>query len=248
LEYYPHEKHRARLAVSLFLAALVHVLLSLAFPEPVRGDPRLAVAPAEILDIDPAPPAARVLPVLPDRARLAAEVQAPSHGLPRRSPLSVHAAVAREAPMMDAAPEANAPVDFTTGAAPAYSGGATSGQGALALGSPRSPVGGPPHAQAKPEKARIDASRAAALAGDHDWNCPFPSEANANGVDFATATLRISVGAGGEVLGAALLRDPGHGFGSAAQRCALTRRYSPAHGEDGQARAGVIVVQVRFLR
>jgi protein TonB len=93
-----------------------------------------------------------------------------------------------------------------------------------------------------------DHSRKPALAGDLEWSCPFPPQADAAGVDIAVVALRVAVDASGTARDVSIQSDPGHGFGSAARRCALTRRWSPGLDRDGNAVGGAVVIRVRFTR
>ena len=43
-------------------------------------------------------------------------------------------------------------------------------------------------------------------------------------------------------------RDPGHGFGREARKCALREKYAPALNVDGVAIPGVYRVNFRFSR
>ena len=80
------------------------------------------------------------------------------------------------------------------------------------------------------------------------WDCPFPVEADDAGVDHAVVTLRVEVGADGHVVQASATRDPGHGFGREARRCALYKRWAPGLDREGRAASSVTVVNVRFER
>jgi protein TonB len=84
------------------------------------------------------------------------------------------------------------------------------------------------------------------MAGDSAWKCPFPAEAG--GIDEAFVQLRVFVSADGQALDAAVLADPGHGFGAAAVRCAIGTRWSPALDREGIAVRGTAIVRVRFTR
>jgi len=82
-----------------------------------------------------------------------------------------------------------------------------------------------------------------------NWRCPWPPQANALHIDEQTVVLRVDVDARGRVQDAALLRDPGNGFGTAALRCARDARFTPARDAQGRpipARSPPI--RVRFTR
>jgi protein TonB len=140
---------------------------------------------------------------------------------------------------------------FVMGAASGVSGGATASQGGSApagTGRPRSESQPPSHAFAAPAATTPDRSRKPALAGGFEWSCPFPSDADAAGIDAAVVTLRLAVDAAGGVRSVAVESDPGHGFGDAARRCAQTKRWTPALDREGDRVDGGVVIRVRFER
>ncbi len=106
---------------------------------------------------------------------------------------------------------------------------------------PAKPAPPPPRA---PEK---DMSRQARPVGGA-WNCPFPAQADLNQVDRAVATISVTVAADGRPTSASVVSDPGYGFGAQAQRCAMSKRYTPALDKRGNKIAQTIPVRVRFTR
>jgi hypothetical protein len=66
-----------------------------------------------------------------------------------------------------------------------------------------------------------------------DATCAFPKEADQHKVDAAVVTLRVRVGPDGSPLAVQTLEEPGFGFGAAATRCAMARRYTPARDTNG---------------
>ena len=142
---------------------------------------------------------------------------------------------------------------IVTGNAETYAGGTTSstgtsekavhgritrGGGALA-GTPSAPAitsTGP------------DRSRKAGLVGRLDWSCPFPSEADADGIDHGVVTLTVVIGATAKVDSVIVVRDPGHGFGAAARRCVYSRSWQPALDRGGRPIASSLPLNVRFTR
>jgi protein TonB len=94
----------------------------------------------------------------------------------------------------------------------------------------------------------IDRSRPAALAGGAVWDCPFPEEADDEGIDSAVVTLRVRVALDGTLETADIARDPGSGFGREARRCARDKRWQPAHDRAGNPIASASVINVRFSR
>jgi periplasmic protein TonB len=63
-----------------------------------------------------------------------------------------------------------------------------------------------------------------------------------------TVALKVTVAADGSPKDVEVVRDPGHGFGDVAQRCALSRRWSPALDHEGSPVGGTVIVNVRFDR
>ena len=93
-----------------------------------------------------------------------------------------------------------------------------------------------------------DRSRPVTL-GAQSWSCPWPAEADAEGIDEQTVVLRVIVAADGTVESADILAEPGHGFGKAALACAWKTRFSPARDRAGApVRAVSPPIRVRFTR
>ncbi|WP_437308877.1 energy transducer TonB [Sorangium sp. So ce388] len=68
--------------------------------------------------------------------------------------------------------------------------------------------------------------------GEHGaWACSFPEEAK--DIKSAVTVISVYIGADGSPLSVRVLSDPGHGFGQAAARCAMTKRFRPAQDEHG---------------
>jgi TonB family protein len=80
------------------------------------------------------------------------------------------------------------------------------------------------------------------------WRCPFPPEAAAANVDEGVVTLRVMVRPDGSAESAAAVVDPGHGFGRAAQQCALALRFRPALDSSGTPFLSSVTINVRFSR
>jgi protein TonB len=93
-----------------------------------------------------------------------------------------------------------------------------------------------------------DRSRRATLTGSASWSCPFPQQADLEGINHATSLLSVTVDAAGRASSVSILRDPGHGFGAAARACALRRRYNAALDRSGHPVATTLVLNVRFDR
>jgi len=94
----------------------------------------------------------------------------------------------------------------------------------------------------------VDRTRPPQLAGGSTWDCPFPDEADDAGLDHAVVTLQISVKRMDRVAQAVATRDPVHGFGREARRCALSKRSAPGLDRAGNAANAATVVNVRFDR
>lgn len=95
----------------------------------------------------------------------------------------------------------------------------------------------------------VDKSRPATLAGSTSWNCPFPPEADAEGRDSAVAVIVVTVRPDGSPASVSVVQDPGAGFGRAARRCALGRRYVAGLDKDGQATTTTTPpIRVKFSR
>ncbi len=175
-------------------------------------------------------------------------------------------AVAREPPppptpaqagkVLTQEPDPNEPVDLTgntivSGNADAYAGGVTAANGTSksAVRGLTSPTGVAGGAGVPQVAAAPDRSRAPSLANGTDWsNCPFPPEADTAQIDQASVTIEISVGADGAPIHAAVLRDPGNGFGREAVRCAMRERYTPGLDHAGNPIAARFQVRARFSR
>ncbi len=96
---------------------------------------------------------------------------------------------------------------------------------------------------------KVDRSKPATLAGSSEWSCPFPAEADAEGKDSAVATIVVTVKPDGSPASISVIADPGSGFGRAARRCALGRRYEPGLDKDGQkTTATTPPIRVKFRR
>ena len=240
----------AWLGSSLIAAAVAHVAAALVLPGspgPLRASPPITT---EIIDVAPA------VPLPTESPRPEAEPPAPSDPLKRavsKSPSEPAPSPPVAAPLLtessDSSNENADLLDLTDTLVAGFASGsagkgahttAASGAGSAAASSrgPSSLLGSP-----APNRART-----ASVWGEPDWNCPFPSEADTNGVDRAVTTLRVELSSQGTVNRVAILRDPGHGFGAAARRCAFGKRYHPALDRLGHPIPGTLVINVRFVR
>jgi len=143
--------------------------------------------------------------------------------------------------------------DFTMvqGNGASFAGGTTS-----AVGTSRAAVHGPvgniaatgPRIDAAAIQPVSDRSRSATPAVPA-WDCSrlFPNAADAG--DYATVLIAVSVDSNGSAKGVAMLRDPGHGFGAAAIKCAMGQRYQSALDRAGSPVAATTPpILVRFSR
>src|SRR5262249_24870188 len=81
-------------------------------------------------------------------------------------------------------------------------------------------VAAPPKAAATAEPAAQDRSRPIGVL-DPNWNCPWPAEAESQGIDEQVAVVRVTVRPNGSAETVRVVSDPGSGFGCAAvsHRC-----------------------------
>ncbi len=214
--------------------------------------------PAALVELDVAPP----LPAPSEPEPAAPEPAAPD--APKSTNVARTAAAAATPPAAAAAGQtltatdsAESDVaDFTLlqGSGTVYAGGTTAalGTSTKAVRGPASagPVSklppGPPNPGAR--VATLDISRSARPIAN-DWNCSrlFPSDPEAG--DFAVVLVAVQVSASGKPNSVAVLRDPGHGFASAARKCALEQRFEPALDRMGSTIASTTPpISVRFQR
>lgn len=143
-------------------------------------------------------------------------------------------------------PDPDAPVDLTgdtivTGNGE-FHGGITSSAGTAKTAVrdlkavPSGVPGGTGTAPAPVAKApEQDLSRPAMPMGARSWNdCPFPAEAQLDGIEFAKVTLIATVNTDGRAKSVTVVSDPGSGFGSQARQCALRKTFQVALDKAGQ--------------
>jgi protein TonB len=246
------ESPRARqrwFALSSAIALALHVVAGSVLPRGAASRPPAPLT-TEVFEIDPTPeppppsPEERAPDPPPEPARAKVAVAARPTA-PAPSPAAAGA-------VLTASPD-DAPLDlsntFVTGSSISYQGGTTSRAPGLArtTAAPRGStvVGG---SGKSGSAAGPDRSRRASLTGSASWNCPFPQQADLEGINHATSLLSVTVDASGRASSVAILRDPGHGFGLAARACALRRRYHAALDRSGLPVATTLVLNVRFDR
>lgn len=151
-------------------------------------------------------------------------------------------------------PDPNDPVDLT-GIAQGngeYAGGVTSSRGTskTAVNNLNARAGGVPGGTGQPQAVGAtgtgDKSRAAGLLGSTDWNCSsfWPAEADSEQIDQALVTIQVMVGPDGKPQRVDIVKDPGHGFGLAARRCAMRESFQTALDSAGNP----IVMQTKPFR
>lgn len=102
---------------------------------------------------------------------------------------------------------------------------------------------------AAPPAVKVDRSRTARIINLANLErCPFPAEADAEQVDEAYVGIEVKVSSDGRAESVGITRDPGHGFGREARKCALREKYTPALNVDGLALPGVYKVNIHFTR
>jgi len=182
--------------------------------------------------------------------------QEPAAEAPKEAPQpATQPAFAKAGAILAQDPDPNAAVDltgntFVTGLGTVYSGGLTRPSGTstaavrtastLAPPAPRPPPPLPPPA--------VDKSQPVGLPSPY-WSCPWPVEAENEAFSTQVAVIRVVVRADGSVQSAAVVVDPGFGFGEAARRCALRSRFVPAKDPWGRPTAATSPpIRVRFTR
>ena len=180
---------------------------------------------------------------------------------PPPTPEAPPPAVAQAANVLTAEADPNAPLDltgdgFVVGTADSYAGGITAGSGTskTAVRDTRATPAGTGKAPAAavittaPAPA-IDRSRQPKPRGNWSENCPFPAEANAEGVNRAVVMLTVTIAPDGRVQSANVAQDPGTGFGRQARSCALREgRFEPALDSAGNPITKTVSVRMRFTR
>ena len=94
----------------------------------------------------------------------------------------------------------------------------------------------------------IDRLRRAGLADSARWDCPFPAEAESEGIESAKAVLRVEIDPLGQPNKVVVTDDPGHGFGREARRCAMRRRWLSRLDRSGAPAPDAVTVVVSFER
>jgi hypothetical protein len=78
---------------------------------------------------------------------------------------------------------------------------------------------------------------------------PFPAQSDIDKVDEAYVVLQAEVAPDGYPTDVFVLRDPGHGFGAAARRCAMLKKYIPGRDANGApVAAETAPFRIHYLR
>jgi protein TonB len=241
----------AAIALMLGLTVGVRIIGKLIDLTDSATPPRMA--PQEIEIEEPPPPP----PPPPEPA------EAKPEPAPAPPPRAIHEAPppppapAQAGKVLTQEPDPNEPVDLTgntivSGNSDSYAGGVTAANGTSptavrALTSPNGVPGGTGTPKAAAAPVGPDRSRHASTA-NHEWDCPFPPEAETAQINETYVGLQIDVRADGSPAGVRVLRDPGNGFGRQARGCAMSRRYETALDREGHAIAETIRINVHFER
>jgi protein TonB len=156
-------------------------------------------------------------------------------------------AAAEAGKVLTAEPDPDEPVDltgegFVTGTGDRFAGGVTASSGTSktavrnAAASPTG-VGTGSKAPLGPPTPAVDLSRPPRLASaSRNWDdCPFPPEADAEGINNAKVQLVITVSSEGRAKSVTVVKDAGFGFGRLAKQCALRKAYEPGLNAFGKA-------------
>lgn len=201
-------------------------------PAPAPEPPPPELAP-------PPPPTTRVA-----RPRPEPEVAPAKAPEPATQPVAAAAEPAPVQPIMPVATVDASAASTSSIAVPASAPGARpTAPGVIAARAPAT-VRGP----ITPGAINIDRSRRAGLADSARWDCPFPSEAESEGIENAKAVLRVEIDALGQPKKVEVTQDPGHGFGREARRCAMRRRWMSRLDRSGAPAADAVTVVVSFER
>jgi protein TonB len=226
--------------LGVFYGALVLSGLS----SELDGAARLASTEMFEVELEPErPPAPEPEPEPAPRPR----VRAPAEPPPEAAP-----AAAQAAEVITQEPEEEV-VDFgdtfVQGKADQYAGGFTESTGTSqnAVRDARAAAGGVPGGQGT-DTSGVDRSRDPSLAGGASWDCPFPEEADDDGIDASSVTLRVEVGADGRVESVVVEQERHRGFGREARRCAMRKRWEPGLDRAGRPIKATKLIKVTFTR
>jgi periplasmic protein TonB len=247
---------RSAWILPVVVAVGVHLGLVLSMPRKMTGEhwglstaarirALLAEREARPVELPPSPP---------EPLKADAPTTTPSPSVPTMSKRTTKRAEpqspAQAGQIIASVPVANQPIDFgeafVVGGAAAYAGGTT-----MSSGTSKQKVEGPVVAQPVADKPLVpgapDRSRALSLA-DPEWTCPWPREADETDIDEQIAIVKVTISVGGRCEKVTVIRDPGHGFGAQAARCAKEAAFLPALDAHGNPTEGSAAIRVRFVR
>lgn len=239
--------HGALVFVAMFLglrkppsaaeSVAVTQMVEVELPPPPAPEPKVE----EPEPVEPEPPKPAPAPT-PRVREPKAEVAKPTEEAPPPAAAQAAAVLTQEAEVADSG-EA-----IVVGSAAVHAGGTTEagGTSARAVRDPGARAGGVEGGTGHDVAA--DRSRQPMLAGGNQWDCPFPEEADEEGLEDGVVTLRVEVGADGSVLEVQVKDDPGYGFGREAKRCAMRKRWAAGLDRAGNSARSVAVVRVKFER
>jgi protein TonB len=166
-------------------------------------------------------------------------------------------AAAEAGKVLTAEPDPDAPVDltgdgFVQGESDRFSGGITASSGTsknavrnvaavptgIGTGTPGAKVVAGP---------KVDLSRPPSVP-DRNPKCPFPAEADAEGINLMRVLVVVTVSPDGRARSATVPKDPGFGFGKAARTCAMRMAYGSALNTAGQAVEQTVSFTMKFTR
>ncbi|HWA75019.1 MAG TPA: energy transducer TonB [Polyangiaceae bacterium] len=252
--------NRRGFRVAVVLAACTHAaVISLITSAHSGARPPRPFAPTELVvelppPTVPSPPPAPVEPPAqptepPPRAPRAPVEHAPASPAPPE--------VARAGAVLTNSDPTEPLLDLTdtvvTGIGANDPGGVTSAQGTSARFS-RAVATADPVRNSAPARASAgngdgpDRSRGPNVIGGLSWDCPFPAQADVDGVNRAQVSLRVEVDPRGRPTRVRPLTDPGHGFAEAARTCALRKQWLPGTDRSGRPSTTGITLNVRFVR
>ena len=209
-------------------APLLEVELAPPPPPAPAEEPPPAPPPVE----QPEPVKLKVAKVAPEPTPVEPPPEPPAEPPKAAEPPPEAAQAAQAVTALDNAPTA-ASDTIVTGDGAAYAGGTTQrgGTATHAVSAANARAGGVPNGTGD---TPVDRSQKPRLAGGTDWSCPFPPEAEEDGIDRAVVGLEVEIGVDGSVRGVSVHNDPGSGFGREARACALRKRWLPALDRSGQ--------------
>lgn len=168
----------------------------------------------------------------------------------RRAPPPAAAQASR---VLTAAKTPEEPLDLTgntfiQGTANSYAGGVTASRGTSKTAVRNLRAKGSGVAGGRGSIRGADLSRPARPLRNHWKNCPFPAAADLEQINREQVRVEVVVTGSGRARSARAIKDPGHGFGRAAQRCAKRHRYAPELNRQGKSVVSKLIVTVKFTR